>query len=59
MGEELEEGDKLWDQIPALEREIVKLKAMVWLAHTYLGQDVQAYLDAKYKGTLPENWDEV
>jgi hypothetical protein len=24
-----------------------------------MGQDVQAYLDAKYKGTLPMDWDEV
>jgi hypothetical protein len=32
---------------------------MVWLARTYLGQDVKAYLDAKYKGSLPKDWDEV
>ncbi len=32
---------------------------MVWLARTYMGLDVQAYLDAKYKGTLPDDWDEV
>jgi hypothetical protein len=32
---------------------------MVGLARTYMGPDVQAYLDAKYKGTLPEDWDEL
>ncbi len=32
---------------------------MVRLARTYMGPDVQAYLDAKYKGTLPDDWDEV
>ncbi len=32
---------------------------MVGLALTYMGPDVQAYLDAKSKGTLPEDWDEV
>ncbi len=32
---------------------------MVRLAWTYVGPDVQAYLDAKYKGTLLEDWDEV
>jgi hypothetical protein len=30
---------------------------MVGLAQTYMGQDVQAYLDAKYKGNLPNDWD--
>ncbi len=24
----------------------------------YLGQDIQAYLDAKYKGSLTKDWDE-
>ncbi len=32
---------------------------MVWLAQTYLGQEVQAYLDAKHKGSLPKDWEEV
>ncbi len=26
---------------------------------TYMGSDVQANLNAKYKGTVPEDWDEV
>ncbi len=34
-------------------------KDMVRLAQTYMGPDVQAYLDAKYKGTLQDDWDEV
>ncbi len=34
-------------------------KDVVGLAQTYMGPDVQAYLDAKYKGTLPDDWDEV
>jgi hypothetical protein len=29
------------------------------LALTYMGPDVQAYLDAKYKGTLPDDWNEL
>ncbi len=33
---------------------------MLGLARTYMGQEVQAYyLDAKYMGTLPEEWEEV
>ena len=32
---------------------------VVGLARTYMGPDVQAYLDAKYKGTLPDDWDKV
>jgi hypothetical protein len=32
---------------------------MVRLAQTHLGQDVQASLDATYKGSLPKDWDEV
>ncbi len=28
---------------------------MVGLAQTYMGQDVQAFLDAKYNGTPPED----
>ncbi len=32
---------------------------IVGLAQTYMGPDNLAYLDAKYKGTLPEDWDEV
>jgi len=32
---------------------------VVGLARNYMGPDVQAYLDSKYKGTLPEYWDEV
>ncbi len=34
-------------------------KDMVCLAHTYMGPDIQAYLDAKYKGNLPDDWDEL
>ncbi len=32
---------------------------MVGLAQTCVESGVQAYLDAKYKGTLPADWDEV
>lgn len=32
---------------------------VVGLARTYMGPDVQAYLDAKFKGTLPDEWGEV
>ncbi len=32
---------------------------IVGLALTYMGPDIQAYLDTKYKGTLPDDWDEV
>ena len=31
---------------------------VVGLARTYMGPDVQAYLDAKFKGTLPDEWGE-
>ncbi len=36
-----------------------KYEDVVGLAQTYMGPDVQAYLDAKYKGTLPMDWDKV
>ncbi len=32
---------------------------MVRLAQTYMGPDIQAYLDAKYKDNLPDYWDEL
>ncbi len=32
---------------------------VVGLARTYVNADVQAFLDAKFKGTLPEYWEEV
>ncbi len=32
---------------------------MVGLAQIYMGPDVQAYLDAKYKGNLPDKWDKL
>jgi hypothetical protein len=32
---------------------------MVGLARTYMGPDVQTYLDAKYKGNLPDDWEEL